>query len=84
MNVAPLRTALRDARWPDGRTLFTPLVCLCLMVYYVFAMQCMSTVAVVRRETNSLRWPLFQIVYMTGTAWVVTFVVYQAGRALGF
>ncbi len=84
MNVAPLRTALRDARWPDGRTLFTPLVCLCLMIYYVFAMQCMSTVAVVRRETNSLRWPLFQIVYMTGTAWVVTFIVYQAGRALGF
>lgn len=84
MNVAPLRTALRDARWPDGRALFTPLVCLCLMVYYVFAMQCMSTVAIVWRETNSLRWPLFQIFYMTGTAWVVTFFVYQGGRALGF
>ena len=84
MNVAPLRAALRDARWPDGRVLFTPLVCLCLMVYYVFAMQCMSTVAVVRRETNSLRWPLFQILYMTGTAWIVTFLVYQVGRALGF
>jgi ferrous iron transport protein B len=84
MNIAPLRAALRDARWPDGRALFTPLVCLCLMVFYVFAMQCMSTVAVVRRETNSLRWPLFQIVYMTGTAWVATFVVYQVGRALGF
>ncbi|MGD1031622.1 MAG: ferrous iron transport protein B [Opitutaceae bacterium] len=84
MNVVPLRTALRDARWPDGRPLFTPLVCLGLMVYYVFAMQCMSTVAVVWRETNSLWWPLFQIIYMTGTAWVVTFVVYQAGRALGF
>jgi ferrous iron transport protein B len=84
MNVAPLRAALRDARWPDGRALFTPLVCLCLMVYYVFAMQCMSTVAVVWRETNSLRWPLFQIIYMTGTAWVVTFLVYQVGRALGF
>jgi ferrous iron transport protein B len=84
VNVAPLRAALRDARWPDGRALFTPLVCLSLMIYYVFAMQCMSTVAVVRRETNSLRWPLFQIFYMTGTAWIVTFVVYQAGRALGF
>ena len=83
-DIAPLRTALRDARWPDGRVLFTPLVCFSLMVFYVFAMQCVSTVAVVRRETNSWRWPLFQIAYMTGTAWVVSFAVYQSGRALGF
>jgi ferrous iron transport protein B len=64
--------------------LFTPLVCLALMVYYVFAMQCMSTVAVVKRETNSWRWPLFQLAYMTGTAWIVTFLVYQGGRLLGY
>ena len=80
----PLRTALRQARWPGGAALFTPLVCLTLMIYYVFAMQCMSTVAVVKRETNSWRWPLFQIAYMTGTAWLVCLVVYQAGRAFGF
>jgi ferrous iron transport protein B len=54
------------------------------MIYYVFAMQCMSTVAVVKRETNSWRWPLFQIAYMTGTAWLVCCVVYQTGHALGF
>ena len=83
-DVTPLRTALRDAKWPDGRLLFTPLVCLTLMLYYVFAMQCMSTVAVVKRETNSWRWPLFQIGYMTGTAWLVCFLVYQGGRMLGF
>ncbi|HUL53507.1 MAG TPA: ferrous iron transport protein B [Opitutaceae bacterium] len=83
-DVTPLRTALKDAVWPDGRPLFTPLVCLTLMIYYVFAMQCMSTVVVVRRETNSWRWPLFQTAYMTGTAWLVCFVVYQGGRALGF
>jgi ferrous iron transport protein B len=79
-----LRTALKTAIWPDGRPLFTPLVCLTLMIYYVFAMQCMSTVVVVKRETNSWRWPLFQTAYMTGTAWLVCFVVFQAGRALGF
>lgn len=79
-----LRSALRNARWPDGRALFTPLTCLVLMVYYVFAMQCMSTLAVVRRETNSWRWPAFQLAYMTGTAWVLSLVVFQAGRALGF
>ena len=81
---APIRDALRAAKWPNGAVLFTPLVCFTLMVYYVFAMQCMSTVAVVKRETNSWRWPLFQIAYMTGTAWVVCFVTYQTGRALGY
>ena len=83
-DITPLRTALKTATWPDGRPLFTPLVCLTLMIYYVFAMQCMSTVVVVKRETNSWRWPLFQTAYMTGTAWLVCFVVFQAGRALGF
>jgi ferrous iron transport protein B len=83
-NTTPLRDALKTARWPDGRLLFTPLVCLTLMVFYVFAMQCMSTIAVVRRETNGWKWPAFQTLYMTGTAWILSFVVYQAGRALGF
>ena len=83
-DVTPLRASLSAATWPDGTKLFTPLVCLTLMVYYVFAMQCMSTVAVVKRETNSWRWPLFQIAYMTGTAWLVCFIFYQAGRALGY
>jgi ferrous iron transport protein B len=79
-----LRDALRAATRPDGTKLFTPLVCLNLMVFYVFAMQCISTIAVVKRETNTWRWPLFQLAYMTGTAWAVCFVVYQVGRALGF
>jgi ferrous iron transport protein B len=83
-DTTPLRQALQAAHWPDGRTLFTPLVCVTLMVFYVFAMQCMSTIAVVKRETNSWRWPLFQIAYMTGTAWIVCFIVYQTGRAFGF
>lgn len=83
-DTAPLRQALLAASWPDGRPLFTPLVCFTLMIFYVFAMQCVSTVAVVKRETNSWKWPLFQIAYLTGTAWIMCFIVYQAGRALGF
>ncbi|MEO6875567.1 MAG: ferrous iron transport protein B [Opitutaceae bacterium] len=83
-NTTPLRDALKVARWPDGRFLFTPLVCLTLMVFYVFAMQCMSTIAVVKRETNGWKWPIFQTLYMTGTAWVLSFIVYQTGHALGF
>ena len=82
--TTPIRDALRAATWPDGAPLFTPLVCLGLMIYYVFAMQCMSTVAIVKRETNSWRWPLFQIAYMTGTAWIVSFAVHQIGKALGY
>ena len=83
-DTTPLRYALTSATWPDGRPLFTPLVCFTLMIFYVFAMQCVATVAVVRRETNSWKWPFFQIGYMTGTAWVLSFIVYQAGTALGF
>jgi len=83
-NILPLRDALQHATWPDGRALFTPLVCLNLMIYYVLAMQCLSTTAVVRRETNSWGWAIFQQVYLSVTAWVVACAVYQAGRALGF
>jgi ferrous iron transport protein B len=83
-DTTPLRQAMLAAKWPDGRALFTPLVCFTLMIFYVFAMQCVSTIAVVRRETNGWKWPLFQTAYMTGTAWILSFVVYQGGTALGF
>ncbi len=82
--VQPLRDAFLKARWPDGQRLFTPLVCISLMVFYVFAMQCLSTVAIVSRETNSWRWPVFQIFYMTGLAYVMAFIVFQGGRLLGW
>ena len=78
-----LRAALDQATRADGSKLFTPLICLNLMVFYVFAMQCISTIAVVKRETGGWKWPLFQLGYMTGTAWLVCFVIYQVGRALG-
>jgi ferrous iron transport protein B len=67
-----------------GRPTFSPLVAVALMVYYVLAMQCMSTIAVVKRETGGWKWPLFQLAYMTALAWFVTFLVYQGGRLLGF
>lgn len=79
-----LRGAFASAQWPDGRPLFTPLVCLSLMVFYVFALQCLSTVAIVHRETNSWRWPVFQLAYMTSFAYLVAWLVYQGGRLLGF
>jgi ferrous iron transport protein B len=83
-NTEPLRDTMRSERHANGGPVFTPLVCVGLMVFYVLAMQCISTVAIVRRETNSWRWPLFQLAYMTGLAWLGAFVVYQGGRLLGF
>jgi ferrous iron transport protein B len=76
--------AVRNARRADGRPAWTPLVALSMMVFFVLALQCMSTVAIVRRETNSWRWPLFMIVYMTGLAYVASLITYQGGRLFGF
>jgi len=79
-----LRDKLRSERDPEtGRAVYTPLVSLSLMVFFVFACQCMSTVAVVRRETNSWRWPLIMIVYMTTLAYVASLLTYQGGKLLG-
>lgn len=75
---------LRDQKRPDGTALFTPLTCLSILVFFVLSMQCVSTLAVVRRETNSFRWPLFQFCYMTGTAYLASLLIYQGGRLLGF
>jgi len=77
---ATLREKLQQDVDPStGLPVFTTLTAVCLMVYYVLAMQCMSTVAVVRRESNSWRWPAFLISYMTILAWVGTFAVYRIG-----
>ena len=64
--------------------MFSPLLAVCIMIYYVLAMQCLSTVAVVKRETNGWKWPLFMTGYMTVLAWVVTFIVYRVGMAMGW
>ena len=83
-DILPLRDRLLAETRPDGKPRYTPLVCLSLMVFYVFAMQCMSTVAIVKRETNGWKWPLFQVGYMTATAYIGALLVYQVGTALGY
>jgi ferrous iron transport protein B len=83
--VVPLRQSLREAIDPrSGKRAYTPLTAVSLMVFFVLACQCMSTVAVVRRETNSWRWPIFMLVMMNALAWIASFAVYQGGRLLGF
>ena len=62
---------------------FNPLVAYVLMLFTLLTVPCMATVAVIKRETNSWTWPLFSIAYQSALAWVICFIVYQAGRASG-
>lgn len=77
-----LQEALRSATWPDGRPVFTIPVALSLMVFFALCSQCAATLAVIRRETNSWRWPIFTFVYMTLLAYVAALAVYQIGTRL--
>ncbi|MBV9986970.1 MAG: ferrous iron transport protein B [Chitinophagaceae bacterium] len=77
---ASLREKMQAARKPDGSQVYTLPAALSLMVFYVLAMQCMSTLAVVRRETRSWKWPVFQFIYMTGLAYLMSFAVYHLFR----
>jgi ferrous iron transport protein B len=79
-----LAQTLRMQTRPDGLPLYTPLLAVTLMVFYVFALQCASTVAVVRRETNSWKWPVFQWLYMGALAWILAFVTWHGGHWLGW
>jgi ferrous iron transport protein B len=79
-----LRASIRAEKRRDGTAIYTPLVGLSLMIFFALACQCMSTLAVVKRETGGYKWPLFLFAYMTTLAWVMSFIVYQGGRLLGF
>lgn len=72
-----LYDTLRHAKRSNGAPIFNVATCASLLIFYILAAQCLSTTAVVRRETNSWKWPLFQIVYMTGLAYVAALVVFQ-------
>ncbi|HHO52228.1 MAG TPA: ferrous iron transport protein B [Deltaproteobacteria bacterium] len=79
-----LHEKLRAERRADGSPTYTPLTGISIMVFFALAMQCLSTLAVLRRETAGWRWPAFITVYMFALAWCLSFLIYQGGRALGF
>jgi ferrous iron transport protein B len=79
-----LYTTMQQAKRSDGTPIFNAATCASLLVFYILAAQCLSTTAVVRRETNSWKWPLFQIAYMTGLAYLASLVVYQVLRHFGY
>jgi ferrous iron transport protein B len=79
-----IRDRLAAAKWPDGRPLFTPLTLVSVLVFFIYALQCLPTSAVVARESGSWKWAVRQFVFMTGFAYAASLVVFQGGRLLGF
>ena len=77
-----LSEKLRSAHWPDGRLIFTLPMVLGLLVFYAWCLQCAATLATIRRETNSWRWPVFAWVYMTAVGYIGALIIYQVGSLL--
>ena len=72
-----IKNRMADEVHPDGKPVFTLASGMSLMIFYAFAMQCMSTLAIVRKETNSWRWPTIQLVVMTVIAYLAAFATFQ-------
>jgi ferrous iron transport protein B len=83
-DASPLRDRLRAETRADGKPAYTPLMGLSLLIFFAVSCQCMSTLAAVKRETKSYKWPAFMFAYMTGLAYLLSFTVFQVGRLLGF
>jgi ferrous iron transport protein B len=78
---ASLAGKLRSASWPDGSPIFTLPMVLGLLLFYAWCLQCAATIAVIRRETNSWRWPVFAWTYMTVIGYTGALLIYQLGTA---
>ncbi len=76
-NNSTLREKMASAVRPDGSKVYDLATGMSLLMFYVIAMQCMSTLAVVKRETRSWKWPVIQLIYMTGLAYLLSWVVYR-------
>jgi ferrous iron transport protein B len=76
-NDLKLKEKMKAAVRSDGKPVFTLASGVSLMIFYVFAMQCMSTLAIVKRETRSWKWPIIQFIYMTALAYVMSLIAYQ-------
>ena len=79
-----LRDQLTASKWPDGRPIFTALSLISLLVFFIYALQCLPTSAVVARESGSWKWAVGQFIFMTGFAYFASLVVFQSGKLLGF
>jgi len=76
-NSETLRQKMSAATWPNGEKVYTLAAGLSLLVFYALAMQCMSTLAIVKRETHTWKWPIIMLVYMTGLAYIMSFITFH-------
>ena len=76
-DIRSIQKRLADVKRQDGKKFFTPAVGISLMLFYAFAMQCMSTLAIVYRETNHIKWPIIQFLYMGVMAYLSSFIAFQ-------
>ncbi len=83
-NLTLIRDKVQAATWPDGKPLFTPLTLISLLVFFIYALQCLPTTAVVAREAGSWKWAAGQFAFMTGFAYLASLLVFQGGKLLGF
>jgi ferrous iron transport protein B len=79
-----LRDRLAVSKWPDGRRIFTPLSLISLLVFFIYAMQCLPTTAVVARESGSWKWAVGQFFFMTGFAYAASLIIFQIGKLVGY
>ena len=79
-----IRAKMQTAKWPDGRPLFTPLSLISLLVFFIYALQCLPTTAVVARESGSWKWAAGQFAFMSGFAYLASLLVFQIGSLMGF
>ncbi len=77
-----LMSAMKNSKWPDGRPVYNLAVALSIMVFFALCAQCAATLMVIKRETNSWRWPVFAFVYMTTLAYLGALVTYQVAIRL--
>jgi ferrous iron transport protein B len=82
-DATPLSKKMREAKNADGTPTYSTRTALALLAFFVFACQCMSTVAAIRRETRSWRWPAFVLAYTYGIAYAAAFIVSQLARLAG-
>ena len=78
-NESSLTDRLTSATWPDGQTVFTLPMVLGLLVFYAWCLQCAATLAVIKRETNTWRWPIFAWSYMTAAGYLGALLIFQLG-----
>jgi ferrous iron transport protein B len=72
-----LQAQMKDARWPDGRPVFSLATAMSIMIFFALCAQCSATLMTIRRETNSWRWPVFSFVYMTTLAYIGAWIAFK-------